>query len=629
MHHFLVLPFFLSYLILSAQVPEITLAKGLVIKQSCRIKPQPYALAGSPTDLFEPPTDPARALPVITIAGDHLTVDFQNAELRGATNQARPNEFYGLAIRIKGRHITLKNARASGYKIALLAENSDSLTIENCDFSYNYRPRLLSTPEKEDEADWLTYHHNEHHEWMRYGAGIYLDGCLHATVKGCRVTGGQNALLMVACSDGLVYNNTFSFNSGLGIGLYRSSRNRLMHNFLDWNVRGYSHGVYQRGQDSAGILVYEQSNGNLIAYNSATHSGDGFFLWAGQTTMDSGAGGCNDNFIFGNDFSYAPTNGVEVTFSRNRIQGNLITDCTYGIWGGYSYQTVIMGNLITGCRTGVAIEHGQQDTIRQNLFNSDSTGIQLWMRAEQPQDWGYAHLRDTRSRDHSIDQNVCMNVRKPLQISASKNVSVNGENLFFNFDQLLTVAQPNEKLRFLRNDIFCRADQIGALWQEPELSAWEGMNFSHPNQRPTDMYAPLQVRYGELHEPDSLADGILAVLPPEHPRGRQWIIMSEWGPYDFQRPIAVAERDTFNSSQLVIRLLGPRGTWRLVKRQGISRVSEEQGQVPARVTLEPDGLPLSLEFEYIGDQAIRTETGEGVPAGQVYKFDFKKPGSNN
>ncbi|MEO6039171.1 MAG: right-handed parallel beta-helix repeat-containing protein, partial [Saprospiraceae bacterium] len=515
---------------LPAQVPEIVLSKGLIIKQSCRVKPQTYLLAGNPADRFEPPVKPALALAVITIAGDHLTVDFQNAELRGTTNPARPDEFYGLAIRIKGRHITLKNARASGYKIALLAEASDSLSLENCDFSYNYRPRLLSTPEQENEADWLSYHHNEQHEWMRYGAGIYLDGCLHATIKGCHITGGQNALLMVGCSDGKVYNNYFQFNSGLGIGLYRSRRNRLMHNFLDWNVRGYSQGVYQRGQDSAGILLFEQCSNNLIAYNSATHSGDGFFLWAGQTTMDSGKGGCNDNLIFGNDFSYAPTNGVEVTFSRNRIQGNLITECTYGIWGGYSYETVIMGNLITSCGTGIAIEHGQQDTIRQNLFSGDSTGIQLWMRAEQPQDWGYAQKRDTRSRDHNIDRNVFGSVRKPLKISASQNISVNGENLFFNFDQLLTVTQPNEKLRFLRNDIFCRANQIGPLWQEPELKAWEGLNFSHPNQRPTDMYAALQTHYGELHEPDSLADGILAVLPAEHPRGRQWIIMDEWGP---------------------------------------------------------------------------------------------------
>ncbi len=626
MRPLLLLLYFCAGNLLAAQNPEIALTKGLIIKQSCRVKPGIYALTGSPGDTFQPPVNPGKSLPVITIQGDHLTVDFQNAVLRGSTSPTQPNGFYGLAIRIKGKNITLKNARASGYKIALLAEGADSLRLENCDFSYNYRPRLLSSPEKEDESDWLTYHHNENQEWMRYGAGIYLDACQHATVKGCRVTGGQNALLMVGCNDGLMYNNTFQFNSGLGIGLYRSSRNRLMHNLLDWNVRGYSHGVYQRGQDSAGILMFEQCNNNLVAYNSATHSGDGFFLWAGQSTMDSGQGGCNDNFIFGNDFSYAPTNGVEVTFSRNRIQGNLITECTYGIWGGYSYESLISGNLISNCKTGIAIEHGQQDTILQNLFSNDSTGIQVWMRAEQPKDWGYAQKRETRSRDHRIDRNVFASVRNPLKISASQNVSVNGENLFFIFDQLLTVSQPNEKLRFLRNDIYCRPNQVDQIWQNPELQPWQGVNFSHPGKRPEDMYAPLQTPYGNLHEPDSLKDGMLAVLPADHVRGRQSIIMGEWGPYDFLRPVAVADLDTANGRQVVVRITGPRGSWRMIKHDGAGRVSDEEGQVPGRIVLErdPNNPPLHIEFEYVGDMDITTAFGDRVPAGKAYKFEFRK-----
>lgn len=625
MRHLLLFLLSLAGSFLTAQVPEITLTKGLIIKQSCRIKAQTYTLAGNPADKFEPPADPAKAIAVITIMGDHLTVDFQNAELRGALSQIRPDEFTGVAIRVQGQHVTVKNARARGYKIALLATGADHLTLENCDFSYNYRPRLLSTREKEDEADWLSYHHNEQQEWMRYGAGIYLDSCQQTIVKDCRVTGGQNALLLVGCNDALIYNNTFHFNSGLGIGLYRSSRNRLMHNFLDWNVRGYSHGVYQRGQDSAGLLLYEQSSNNTIAYNSATHSGDGLFLWAGQSTMDSGQGGCNDNFIFGNDFSCAPTNGVEVTFSRNRIQGNIITECTYGIWAGYSYQTVIMGNLITNCRTGVAIEHGQQDTIRQNYFGDDSTGVQLWMRAEQPQDWGYAQKRDTRSRDHNVDRNVFAGVRKPLKISASQNISINGENLFFQFDQLLAAAQPNENLRFVRNDLFGSSAQLSATWQQAELAPWKSVNFNHADQRPTDLYAPLQTSYGELHEPDSLADGMLAVLAPEHPRGRQWIMMGEWGPYDFRRPLAMPETDTVRGGNYVLRLLGPPGTWRLVKRDGAGRVSAEEGRVPGQMVVErdPAQAAVRLEFEYIGAQAIMTEWGEPVAAGKPYKFDFQ------
>src|SRR5436190_23176994 len=151
--------------------------------------------------------------------------------------------------------------------------------------------------------------------------------------------------MMTECNYGLIYNNDFSFNSGIGIGIYKSSNNKVFYNKINFNVRGYSHGVYNRGQDSAGILVYEQSNDNIFYSNSVTHGGDGFFLWAGQTTMDTGKGGCNDNLVYGNDFSHAPTNGIEATFSRNNFVNNLIMECWHGIWGGYSFDSKVVSNV--------------------------------------------------------------------------------------------------------------------------------------------------------------------------------------------------------------------------------------------------------------------------------------------
>ena len=137
-----------------------------------------------------------------------------------------------------------------------------------------------------------------------------------------------------------IWNNTFQFLSSIGVGLYRVSDSTIMHNRIDWCVRGYSHGFYNRGQDSAGLLMYEQSSNNTVAYNSVTHGGDGLFLWAGQSTMDSGKGGANDNLFAANDFSHAPTNGIEATFSRNRFIGNRVEENWHGVWGGYSYDSV-------------------------------------------------------------------------------------------------------------------------------------------------------------------------------------------------------------------------------------------------------------------------------------------------
>lgn len=599
--------------LLFAQTPEIRLSNGLIIKESCKIVPEPYTLI--------PGSDKEAC---ITISGENLVIDFQNAEMRGALEGVLPNLFIGTGIVIKGKNITLKNARARGYKVAIYAEGVEGLKLEDCDLSYNYRPRLRSIREREDFSDWLSYHQNEQDEWLRYGAGIYLKNCQQAIVKGCRITGCQNALLMTGCRDGMVYNNFFIFNSGLGIGLYRSSRNKLMHNRLDWNVRGYSHGFYQRGQDSAGILLYEQSSQNTIAYNSVTHSGDGLFLWAGQTTMDTGEGGCNDNLIFGNDFSHAPTNGIEVTFSRNRIQGNILRECTHGIWGGYSYETVIMGNYIADCKTGIAIEHGQNDTIQRNLFQDDSTGIQLWARETQPADWGYAQKRDTRSRDGLIDRNIFIYTRKPLKISRSQNISINGENLFLGFDNLLEVSKTNENLKFIRNDIYGTDAEIAAVWAKPELNASKNINFSHPGKSPENPYAALDIPFNELHEPDSLSDGMIAALPRGFPRGRRFILVDEWGPFDFRRPIATIDTMAGNLYSLV--LIGPSGEWKISKMEGLKSVSAKKGTVPATLTVErdPKSEAVFIEFEYTSPQVVKTVFGENIGTGKVYKFDFHR-----
>jgi hypothetical protein len=144
---------------------------------------------------------------------------------------------------------------------------------------------------------------------------------------------GMNGLQLVRSVQLRIWNNDFSWLSGLGIGLYRSGRNTIMHNRLDYCVRGYVHGVYRRGQDSAALLLYEQSSGNVVAYNSMTHSGDGVFLWAGQSTMDSGKGGANGNLFFGNDVSFAVANGIEATFSSNRFIANLSEGSEYGCVG--------------------------------------------------------------------------------------------------------------------------------------------------------------------------------------------------------------------------------------------------------------------------------------------------------
>ena len=571
----------LLYLGCGPAAEQLTFSPGMQLQRSAVFRADTVRIPGA--DSLD--------RPVLTISGEGVTVDFNGAVLVGNDDPTRPDLFSGLAIRVEnGSRITIKNLTVKGFKVALLAEGVDSLQLIDCDFSYNYRPRLKSIREREDLSDWLSYHQNDEDEWLRYGAGIYLKQCDFALVRNVRITGNQNGLLLSGCNDGLFYNNRFHFNSGLGIGLYRSSRNRVLHNQLDWNVRGYSHGFYERGQDSAGILCYEQSNDNVFAYNSATHSGDGFFLWAGQSTMNTGEGGCNGNLLFGNDFSCAPTNGIEVTFSSNALVGNRIEECKYGVWGGYSWKSLIQANLIAACRYGIAIEHGQDNALLDNLLLDDSIGIQLWERDRQPADWGYAQQREVASRAYRIEGNDFSKVAFPLEISRTTDLQIKG-NQFASFRRILTETHPNERLSYVDNAKVAGIDTAGWAVFPDSLRV-----------------APLP-------------DGMDAFLPEEHLRGRKYILVDEWGPYDFRSP-AVWLRQV-EGDQYVFVLLGPEGNWKAIDGTGWTSVNPKTGTFPATffATRDPEATELSLQFEFVGEEST-DRFGREFPRGTAVPFDF-------
>ncbi|MFN2438589.1 MAG: right-handed parallel beta-helix repeat-containing protein [Chitinophagaceae bacterium] len=519
------------------QAQDIVLKNGMIITRSAKIKKTTYLI-----DAYD-----SLNKAVIVIEGNNIVVDFNNAVLKGSNTKKRPDEFFGVAIIVSnGKNITIKNLNAKGYKIALLARNVKGLTIENCDFSYNYRPRLNSTQEKEDISDWMSYHHNEKDEWLRYGAAIYLRGCNNAVIKNCKVSGGQNALMITNCNDGIFYNNDFSFNSGIGIGLYRCSRNQFLYNKLNFNVRGYSHGVYNRGQDSAGFLVYEQSNENMFYKNSATHSGDGFFLWAGQTTMDTGKGGCNDNILMENDFSYAPTNGIEVTFSRNKIIRNRIFECDHGIWGGYSFNSEISYNEFRNNRIGIAIEHGQENSIHHNFFSDDKEAIKLWARKEQPSDWGYARNRDTRSRNYIITSNsfnkngIVFNLNRTDSLQVFSNI-YNGCATVFKTDSTVGNIDRKEYANLTVN-----------LSRDSQINIPSIPNPNNPFKR------------------------------SEKLAGRKNILITEWGPYNFQYPIIWNNNPT-DTGTMQFDVLGPKGAWKIISSRGLKKHISEKRCITCKI----------------------------------------------
>ncbi|MEO8478744.1 MAG: right-handed parallel beta-helix repeat-containing protein, partial [Gemmatimonadota bacterium] len=573
------LPILLVPTLLTAQGRATAFTPGMVITASTRIAPGSYLA-------------PAGNAPAMTIRGDKITVDLRGVELVGTADRFHPDHFSGTGVMIEGgKDITIRGGTARGYKVAVHAKGTHGLTLRDIDLSYNWKSHLLSGIEKESLVDWMSFHKNDDNEWLAKGAAIYLDGVTDGEIRGVTARQGMNGLLMTRSTGLKIWNNTFSYNSGLGIGMYRSSDNTIMHNRIDYDVRGYSHGFYNRGQDSAGLLMYEQSCNNIVAYNSVTHSGDGLFIWAGQSTMDTGEGGVNDNLFYGNDFSHAPTNGIENTFSRNAFVNNRVEENWHGVWGGYSFSTLFLGNHFANNREAITIEHGQDIRITGNTFVGDTTAIRIWQNPSEPADWGYPQHRDTRSRDYTILGNTFRNVQVAVQATDSRNVRISG-NLFRDVDTLTRT----------------KGDTTGWVFT-PSTTG-----------RPAPIEIPARYRV------DRLPGGMDAMIPRNTPRGRKTIIVDEWGPYDWQSPkLWPVGRSDANPQQL--RVLGPAGTWRVVGLDGVVSLSTESGMVGDTLTVVPTTGredDWRVELEYIGNKPFVTPFGEGVPAHQPFRFSWAR-----
>jgi len=650
----LVASFCLAMLMGPPQIP-VVLSNGITLSKSCTVAAREYSFPTSQGVRKAGDEEIPTFKPAITIRGNNLTVDFKGATLRGTPSAVEPDQRKGLAVRVEGSNITIKNLKVHGYMVGLMAGHSKGLKIQNCDFSYNWKQRLKSTPDKEDESDWQSYHHNEHNEWLRYGAAVYLDDCSKFDVRGCKANGGQCGLMLVRSRDGAVLDNDFSFNSGVGLGLYRSSDNRVTFNKIDWCVRGFSYGVYNRGQDSAGILVFELCNDNVFAFNSVTHGGDGFFLWAGQTMMDTGKGGCNGNMLFGNDFSHSPCNAIEATFSSNAFVNNKLVECWHGIWGGYSFDTKITANVFAFNGEGISIEHGQNNSIVYNLFRRENTAINLWEDPIQDKTWPYAKLHDTASRDYQIAGNVfdrtsnsAVAIRNSVRVlvggntfkqcaSAFKEAGIvtgsqidlgNVEPGNASVQTITPGGQPlagtsDDTVAYLKRfDIpwapFANVEELGALKRTP----------TEAEQRVLD--GRLYVNAGQKHRDPFLRPGSL--------RGQRYILVDQWGPYDFKSPILwpreVVAGAPAGQTRRRFEILGPAGKWRFISKAltttankaGALSLSKQSGSVPGFVDIDfpaTQVVQLEVRLEYVGAETT-DHRGITTPAGKPVLFGYSQ-----
>ncbi|MBL9120223.1 MAG: right-handed parallel beta-helix repeat-containing protein [Phycisphaerae bacterium] len=431
----------------SAALPLVNVDRDdVVIRESCRV-----SFGGRPIR-------DENGNGVLQIVGSNITVDCLTTTLYGADPAAALDTLSGTGIVVTGTNVVLKNAVVRGFRCGVLATGSTGSTFERLTLSDNVATRLLSTPRGEDGADWLWPHENDSREWVtRYGAGLCIERSNGVTVRDVTVRRTQNGIILDRVNESRIYDCDASFLSGWGLAMWRSSGNVVCRNAFDFCIRGYAHGSYNRGQDSAGILLFEQCSKNTIALNSITHGGDGIFGFAGKealgerTTPETAAPdfckqrGCNDNIIVGNDLSFAAAHGLELTFSF----GNVIAQNTFdgngicGIWGGYSQSSLITQNVFTANGGGagdapgkglgeggaIDIEHSTANRIDSNIFRKEGVAIELWWDEDKALLSGpWAKANGAESRDNIVIRNTFEECGTALALRETKGTHF-AENL--------------------------------------------------------------------------------------------------------------------------------------------------------------------------------------------------------
>ncbi|HLO41001.1 MAG TPA: right-handed parallel beta-helix repeat-containing protein [Phycisphaerales bacterium] len=576
---------------------------------------------------------------VIQIKGDNITVEFADGSiLRGAAEGADADGFTGKGVVIEGgRRIVLKGAKVQGYKVGIHAIKSNSLTIEGADISGNFRQHLRSTPLAEDSADWLFPHKNDSGEWAaNYGAGLLVEQSNQVTITGVLCRRGQNGIMLDRVNDSRIYANDCSFISGWGLAMWRSSKNLVSRNAFDFCVRGHVEGVYNRGQDSAGILMFEQCSNNVFVENSVTHGGDGVFGFAGHEAIGEtpapqgfvyGRKGCNDNLFIRNDLSYASAHGLEMTFSHGNmiIENRFNENAICGIWGGYSQDSIIARNTFSGNggmaygleRGAINMEHASGNRIVENTFINNKVAVHLWW----DDDKALLEKPGVKKSYKGVSNNIIAeNTVKFDDNNPFKNAPADAKYFAWQFRDAAAppdASQGKERTARQKKDEHFKKNQVSQNVTSSTHPAYTPAAYDPGTEPETEGPTPsYRLPKFEVLGKDNPVGARSALA------GRDKIIMDEWGPWDHQSPLIRAAQS--RGSSHVYEIMGA----------GSPRVSVETDSKEVQVSADPQlssgrgritvsggrGVqPYSIKVK-IGDDFSRTLTGTLMPARWTVAF---------
>lgn len=207
------------------------------------------------------------------------------------------------------------------------------------------------------------------------GSGIFIQNSndYYFIIKNCTIfnagsTSIDAGIKFVNASNGMIYNNTCSYNQNHGILLYTDcNNNTILENIANYNFDG-------------GIYLESTCEENFIINNTINNNAVGIML------TNTVAGICHHNEILNNS---AKENGVGIWLSQsnyNTVSGNRLINnskTTFGTagngirisfysYGGKSKHNLIKNNVIRYGIYGIFMYDGENNTISDNIITRNS-----------------------------------------------------------------------------------------------------------------------------------------------------------------------------------------------------------------------------------------------------------------
>ena len=388
---------------------------------------------------------------VIIVAASFTRLDLTGVTLE--SGDSVPGRFVGVGVMSKGvDRVEIIGGAIRGYRYGVRVEGGRGHRVSGMDLSGSRAQALRSTATVYSDLDWLNIFRPD--TFDLYGGGLLLKWTDDVSVTGVTARAAQNGISLFGTRGAYLADNDVSANTGWGINLWLSARNVIVRNKAHHNARCESPS-YSHGCDSAGLLLRERSDSNLIADNDLSFSGDGFFLSGHRPLVQPSIG----NLVIRNNASFSYHNAFESTFSAwNVFIENRADSSGYGFWLGYSTGNVVRGNTIVGARAdGIAIEHGSDTEIAANVIIGGVRGIHLFA----------PHSGHEESTNYRLHDNTLARVGQGIVLERTTQSRVRG-NLFDAVGEGLVVDSMGAETEVTGN-VFLRAD--GAFIRAPRLSA--------------------------------------------------------------------------------------------------------------------------------------------------------------